>query len=149
MSRIKIIPRSATPNGKSMVATLPKDYTDLAIRAHDQVVTLTQMHPRTAAMYELLMSDAATVTRNGTKKAMMFNDVARAYFEAPVKRKICIELPKEDWTQEDGNQDLVGLLQKSLYGTRDAASNFQAEIKSFMQNIGFRCGRYNPCTYWD
>ena len=97
---------------------------------------------------KLLISDAATVTRNGTKKAMMFNDVARAYFEAPVKRKICIELPKEDWTQEDGNQDLVGLLQKSLYGTRDAASNFQAEIKSFMQNIGFRCGRYNPCTYW-
>jgi len=59
MSRIKIIPRSAAQNGKSMAAALPKDYTDLAIRAHDQVMTLTQMHPRTAAMYELLMSDAA------------------------------------------------------------------------------------------
>ena len=54
----------------------------------------------------------------------MLNDVARAYFEAPVKREICIELPEEDWAPEDGQEDLVGMLHKSLYGTRDAASNF-------------------------
>ena len=63
---------------------------------------------------------------------MMFNDVTRAYFGAPVKMEICFELPKEDWIQEDGSQDLFGQLQKSLYGIRDVASNFQAEIKSFI-----------------
>ena len=77
----------------------------------------------------MLIRDATTLTRNYTKKAMMINDVTRAYSEAPVKREICIELPKEDWTQEDGRQDLVGLLQKKLYDARDAALNiFQAEI---------------------
>ena len=57
---------------------------------------------------------------------MMFNDVVRAYFEAPVGMEIRIELPQEEWAQEDGSQDLIGLLRKRLYGTRDAASNFQA-----------------------
>ena len=36
----------------------------------------------------------------------------------------------------------------SLYGTRDAAANFQAEVKKFMCRAGFVQGRYNPCTYW-
>ena len=80
---------------------------------------------------------------------MIFNDVARAYFEAPVKMEICNALPQEDWTDEDGSQDLAGLLQKRLYGTRDAASKTQAEIKSFMPSTGFRWARYNPCTYWN
>ena len=42
----------------------------------------------------------------------------------------------------------MGLLVKSLYGTRDAAANFQDEVKTFMKGIGFRQGRYNTCTFW-
>ena len=56
---------------------------------------------------------------------IMINDVARAFFGAPVTRDVCIELPDEDKTQEDWDQDMVGKLNMSLYGTRDAASNFQ------------------------
>ena len=66
------------------------------------------------------------------------NDVAREYFEAPVTRDICIELPEEDWEPEDGSKDLVGRLNKSLHGTRDAAANFQDEVKMFMEGIGFK-----------
>ena len=36
----------------------------------------------------------------------------------------------------------------SLYGTRDAAVNFQNEVKDFMTKQGFIQGKYNPCTYW-
>lgn len=61
MSRIKIIPRSVAQNGKAMALALPKDYTDLAVRAHDRVVALTKPHPRTAAIYDLVMSDATLV----------------------------------------------------------------------------------------
>ena len=68
----------------------------------------------------------------------MLNDVARAYFEAPVKREICIELPEEDWEPEDGQEYLVGMLNKSLYGTRDAASNFQQEVKISGEGIRFK-----------
>ena len=55
---------------------------------------------------------------------------------------------EEDKTDEDRENDMVGKLQMSLYGTRDAAANFQAEAKEFMRSIGFRQGKYNPCTFW-
>jgi hypothetical protein len=47
-----------------------------------------------------------------------------------------------------GVEDPVGLLQKSLYGTRDAAANFQAEVKSCMASMGFSQARYNPQVYY-
>ena len=50
----------------------------------------------------LFVSDAATVEGggDGEGKAMMLNDVARAFFEAAVKRDICVELPEEDYSQD-------------------------------------------------
>ena len=92
----------------------------------------------------MLVSDAATVG-NG-EKVIMINDVARAFFEAPMKRMVCVELPAE--VKETAGEDAVGLLQMSLYGTRDAAVNFQEEVARFMAGIGFARGRYNPCTYY-
>ena len=97
---------------------------------------------------KLLISDAATTEKGKDKKCIMINDVVRAYFEAPVKRDICIELSQEDLEEGESNENLVGLLEMSLYGTRDAASNFQDEVKVFLTMIGFRIGRYNACTFW-
>ena len=37
----------------------------------------------------------------------MINDVARAFFEAPVKRDICIEIPEQDDTEEDRSKEKV------------------------------------------
>ena len=50
---------------------------------------------------KLLVSDAATVESmagNSSKeeKAVMVNDVARAFFEAPISREVAVELPVED-----------------------------------------------------
>ena len=53
---------------------------------------------------------------------VMVNDVKRAYFYAPAKRPIFIEIPAEDREEGDGNQ--VAQLNLSLYGTRDAAQNW-------------------------
>ena len=61
-------------------------------------------------------------------KVIMVNDEARAFFEAPMRRDICVELPAEAGEGED----VVGHLIMSLYGTRDAAANFQEEVRSFM-----------------
>ena len=44
--------------------------------------------------------------------------------------------------------DCVGLPQKSLYGTRDAAASFQAEVRSFMLSVGFQQAPYSPCIFW-
>ncbi len=43
---------------------------------------------------------------------------------------------------------MVGKLRMSLYGTRDAAANFQDEVRGFMVSMGFRQGKYNPCTFF-
>ena len=94
----------------------------------------------------LLISDAAT---GFDDKVIMINDVARAFFEAPMRRLLCVELPEEDKTAEDIEGDHVGLLQMSLYGTRDAAANFQEEVRKFMSKCGFVQGKYNTSTYYN
>ena len=91
----------------------------------------------------LLISDAATKDSK-EEKVIMVNDVARAFFEAPINRYVCVELPDEMKTEKDE----VGLLQMSLYGTRDAAANFQAEVRKFIVKAGFNVGKYNPATYY-
>ena len=54
----------------------------------------------------------------------MINDVSRAFFCAPARRQVFVELPQED---KDG-RDMVGELNYSMYGTRDAAQNLGARI---------------------
>ena len=93
----------------------------------------------------LLVSDAATRgPQDIDEKIIMVNDVARAFFEAPVRRIVCVELPPEE--QVDG-EDAVGLLQMSLYGTRDAAANFQREVQLFMSSVGFTQSTYSPIVF--
>ena len=75
----------------------------------------------------------------------MVNDIARAYFEAPISRTVAVELPDED--KSDGH-DLVGVLQKSLYGTRDAAIQFQRKVQKILRHQGFILGRYNCSTFY-
>ncbi len=78
----------------------------------------------------------------------MVNDVARAFFEAPAVRNICVEVPKEGLTEADRRHDKVGDLRMSLYGTRDAAMNWQEEVTTEMKRLGFGRGAYNPCLYF-
>ena len=92
------------------------------------------------------MSEAGTI--GDEEKVIMINDVARAFFEAKATAKVCIELPEEDKTPEDVKNDNVGLLQMSLYGTRDAATNWQEEVAKEMTSWGFSRGRYKPCLYF-
>lgn len=61
-------------------------------------------------------------------------------------RPTAVEVPDE--TYENGeNTTKVGLLNKSLCGTRDAARNWQEEIALQMGKLQFRRGKYNPCLY--
>ena len=97
-----------------------------------------------------LVHEAATVRSDEElgSKVIMINDVARAFFEAPATRNICIEIPKEDLSEADVRHDKVGHLRMSLYGTRDAAMNWQEEVAKEMRKLGFERGRYNPCLYY-
>ena len=48
-------------------------------------------------------------------------DVSRAYFHAKTERPVLIRLPVEDRMGADAGK--IGLMTKSMYGTRNAASN--------------------------
>ena len=95
----------------------------------------------------LLISDAATEGEHKMERVLMLNDVARAFFEAPMTRTVCVELPSEARVEGE-EEDMVGLLQLSLYGTRDAAANFQAEVRKFLLSEGFSQSAYSPQVYW-
>ena len=86
-----------------------------------------------------LVHAAATVRSSEAmgSKVIMVNDVARAFFEAPAIRNVCIEIPKEDLTEADMRHDKVGHLRMSVYGTRDAAMDWQEEVAKEMVRIGF------------
>ena len=109
---------STVPNHRSRFVA--KEYND------GKDATLFASTPPLEAL-RMLVSDAATIEcktdGQAKRNVMMINDVARAFFEAKATRTICIELPEED--KGFGEEDMVGLLGKSLYGTRDAALNFQ------------------------
>ena len=56
-----------------------------------------------------------------------FVDIRKAYFNAPARRAVYVELPAE--IAEPG---MCGRLLKSLYGTRDAAQNWEVEYARFI-----------------
>ena len=71
-----------------------------------------------------------------------FIDIRRAYFHAKARRRVFVKLPPED--EETG---MCGLLLKSMYGTRDAAQNWEFEYSEFMKLIGFNRGEAVPCLF--
>ena len=69
-------------------------------------------------------------------------DVRRAHFHPYAKRELFIQLPDEDW--EEG---MVGLLLRTMYGSRDAASSFEDFFNEVMVLAGFLVGSSSPCLY--
>ena len=63
-------------------------------------------------------------------------------FLCSATRDIYIELPPED--AEPG---MVGKLEKSLYGTRDAALNWAEACLTVLLAMGYKKGLSNPCSF--
>ena len=58
------------------------------------------------------------------------------------KRTSFLKLP-----QEDSAPGMCGKLLKSMYGTRDAASNWEDGYMDFAKGIGFESGLASPCVF--
>ena len=67
---------------------------------------------------------------------------SKAYFFAPATRDIYIGLPPED-----AEPDMVGKLEKSLYGTRDAALNWAEAYTKVLLAMGCQKGLSSPCRF--
>ena len=65
-----------------------------------------------------LIHEAATTGAHEPmgSKVIMIDDVARAFFEAPAVRNVCIEIPSEDLNEAGRRHDKVGHLRVNLYG---------------------------------
>ena len=70
--------------------------------------------------------------------SIMHIDVSRAYFHARAQRLVLVRLPVED--RIGANADKSGLLKKEMYGTRDAASNWEACLARAHQKLGISAG---------
>ena len=81
--------------------------------------------------------------QHGGSYKLGFVDISKAYPYAPVKRDVYAQLPAED--HEPG---MCGRLVYSLYGTRDAAQNWEREYTQCLEEIGFRRGKSSPCTFY-
>ena len=98
---------------------------------------------------KLVMSICAShqgAMRDEDNFVVMYNDVKRAYFYAPAKRPVYIKIPDEDF--EPGDENRVGVLNLSLYGTRDAAMNWADKYTEVLRNAGFAVGAASPCNFF-
>ena len=80
----------------------------------------------TPPLEALRMLLSATVIGN-KPKALMFNDISRAYMHARTARDICVELREED-KSEPGDEHGCGKLVKSMFWTRAASHDWQARV---------------------
>ena len=66
----------------------------------------------------------------------------RAFFHAVARRKVFVQLP-----EEDAEEGMCGRLNKSMYGTRDAAQNWEEHYSQAHQEIGFEQGMASTCVF--
>ena len=72
-------------------------------------------------------------------------DIKRAFLYADMGREVYINLPEE--AKEGDSEEMVGLLKRAMYGTRDAPQCWQEHVKGVMEELGFSAGRANPCVF--
>ena len=89
----------------------------------------------------VVLSRAATITDDGGEREVMVNDVSRNYFYAKMTRPLYIQIPAED---PNANPDMLGRLRLCLYGTRDAALNWQQTLSDHLVENEFVGGVGHP-----
>ena len=72
----------------------------------------------------------------------MVMDVKCAFLYGVCRRRVCIELLRQD--PKRGAADPVGLLQKAMYGSRDAPQIWAKEVQKVMEGLGFVISMFQP-----
>ena len=83
--------------------------------------------------------------RTGAQLNLQLIDVSRAHFYAQAVRDVFIQLPDED--PDAANGDLVGKLDRTMYGTLDAAERWAEHYSQILVQAGFRRGTASPCHF--
>ncbi len=104
-------------------------------QTRDDVFSATPPHEGIRLLFSLAMTEDGV-----DDKKMIFIDISRAHFHSPARREIYVALPPER-----GRPGFCAKLQKSMYGTRDAAANFASMVMDTLRGMGFEIGVFNPC----
>ena len=91
----------------------------------------------------LLLSEAATRPRGGKReKKILLIDVRKAHLHAEAVRDVFVDLPPEVAVKGK-----CAHLRRCLYGTRDAASRWEALYTKKLEAMGFRRGQASACCF--
>ena len=71
--------------------------------------------------------------------SLLHEGVSCAYFHAETQRSVLVKLPAEDCSGKDVGK--IGLLKKTMYGTRDAACDRDRDWQEHLENRGCELGR--------
>ena len=82
---------------------------------------------------------------SGGPVEVLHSDISRAYFNAPTTEPTYVRIPEEDW--EPGDENRCARLLVSMYGTRKAASNWEAHYSDWLLEIGFERGTGYPSIF--
>ena len=66
----------------------------------------------------------------------MHVDVSRAYLHAKAQKTVLVKLPAKDCSGRK-----IGLLEKNVYGTRDAATVWERDWQGHLASWGYELGR--------
>ena len=77
------------------------------------------------------------------EKVLGFYDISRAHFHSLARRTIVIRVPREDDECTSG----YAVLDKALYGTKNAAQCFDVASENAMTAMGYDMGKFSPCLY--
>ena len=80
---------------------------------------------------------------DGKAMRLSFIDVKKAYFNGVPRRKVYMKLPPELGLP----QNMVGLMVRCVYGTRDAGAIWEETFRSVLESAGFTSGVASPCIF--
>ena len=101
-------------------------------------------------VYQASRSSPSESSDSGPKnrrfKKFQLLDVSRAHFHAFAKRRVWIRLPAEALR---GRKDVVGLLLRCMYGTRDASALWEDTWLEELLKLGSKKGSFTICLLYD
>ena len=95
-------------------------------------------------LLRMMISKAATVTKKGTFRKLLFSDAKKAHLNPKCGQDVYFWLPEE----ANPSESKCGKLDFWLYGFRPAAQAWENHYAKLMVEAGFRPGIAAPVAFW-
>ncbi|CAM9467817.1 unnamed protein product, partial [Phaeothamnion confervicola] len=157
----RLVPKSEIPNGRRIVGSkwvyktklnpdgsVNKFKARLVAQGFSQIPGMDFAQDNTYAPVAR-MDSIRTVLAMVAQQSLYLHqmDVDSAYLNSPLEEEIYMKQPKGMEQYGEQGQEMVCLLQRSLYGLKQAASNWHRVINTWLIGAGFTASSADPCIY--